>query len=750
MQSQKVTTIKPNTKKSFDITFSDFPPTFYEGGSYIKGYTYKFEVSKDTQNLFIGLSNLNADYDLYLSPSESVDVYPDNVKIKSTYTNSTNYGINDELLFAQLPKGSYYLEIRLNGGAKPLELEQKPSGTLTFNSKIYTDKLATLPNDPLLNEQWYLFNKGYYSFDNRIQNLTTFNKFETDGIIPNADIFAPEAWKKIHSAEDIVVAVIDTGIDIDHPDLKNNIWINKGEIPGNGEDDDGNGKDDDVNGWNVADNNNDVKPKKNWKASSHGTHVAGTIGASGNNGIGVSGVAWDVQLMPIQTEDDLGRLTNSTKAIIYAAKNNADIANMSFGSNLKRNPAEIMLFMKANGTLTEDSPNSIREIFSDDIKAYRHAKKADMLLVIAAGNSGSRNTSLEKWEQIGNNDRSFSPLNFLASFYDHAINVASSDGMNQLSPFTNTGLTTDLAAPGGNQKESPNFGILSTVPFGFKQLTEKGVVEKITSLGYGKSSTWPDKVKDFYNKRLNSFVEATDGSEYRFSNGTSMAAPVVAGAAALIKAANPDLAASEIRQVLLKSATNNQRLKGLAGQNGLQLNLEAAVKFAEQWKGDQSFYTVNEGSNQDDQLNATPNNTWFKASGGDDLLRGNHGDDLLSGGAGDDLLIPGEGLDIIKGGKGQDIIRYFHKDESPIARPDRIKMESDDKIDLSALDGNQSKPGVQKLKLIDSDQFSRKPGELLARSNGVFVDLDGDAFADFGILFSKQLNFDLTADNFIL
>ena len=169
--------IKPNTKKSFDIIFSDLPPT-YEGG-YIKGYTYKFEVSKDTQNLFIGLSNLNADYDLYLSPSESVEVYQDNIKIKSTYTNSTNYGINDELLFAQLPKGSYYLEIRLNGGAKPLELEQKPSGTLTFNSKIYTDKFATLPNDPLLNGQWYLFNKGYYSFDNRIQNLTTFNEFET-------------------------------------------------------------------------------------------------------------------------------------------------------------------------------------------------------------------------------------------------------------------------------------------------------------------------------------------------------------------------------------------------------------------------------------------------------------------------------------------------------------------------------------------------------------------------------------------
>jgi subtilisin family serine protease len=455
--------------------------------------------------------------------------------------------------------------------------------------------------------------------------------------------------------------------------------------------------------------------------------------------------------MPIQTENEYGKIATATKAIAYAAKNNADIANMSFGMNLKRNPAEVMTFMTANGTLAEDSPNNIREIFNDKIKAFRLAKKADMLLVIAAGNEGSRNTSLEEWGQISNNDRSLSPYNFLSYFYDHAITVASSDGMNQLSPFTNTGLTTDLAAPGGNTTETPKFGILSSVPFGSKQLTEQAAVEEITSLGYKEDPlTWPSHVADWYNDRVKGYVKTSDDIEYAYFDGTSMAAPVVAGAAALIKAANPDLTASETRQILLKSAFKNSKLKGLAGQNGLQLNLDAAVQLAEQWEGDQSFYTVNEGSNQDDQLNATPNNTWFKAFRGDDSLRGNHGDDLLSGGAGDDLLIPGEGLDIIKGGKGQDIIRYFHNDESPIARPDRIKMEGDDKIDLSALDGNQSKPGVQKLKLIDSDEFSRKPGELLARSNGVFVDLDGDAFADFGILFSKQLNFDLTADNFIL
>ena len=116
------------------------------------------------------------------------------------------------------------------------------------------------------------------------------------------------------------------------------------------------------------------------------------------------------------------------------------------------------------------------------------------------------------------------------------------------------------------------------------------------------------------------------------------------------------------------------------------------------------------------------------------------------------MLIPGEGLDEIIGGHGRDIIRYFHRDESPIARPDRIKMAINDRIDLSALDGKPqtAKPGVQKLKLIENNEFSGKPGELMARRNGIFVDLNGDAFADFGILFSKQLDFDLTSDHFIL
>ena len=751
--SPKLTVITPHSKQTVVIDFPQLIPT--AEGEIIRKSAYKFRVKKDTQNIFIELSDLNADYDLYLSPSEGVE-HDDkgHIKIQSIYANSTNFGTNREVIFAQLPKGNYYLNVKPNFGSQTLKPEQKPTGTLTFNSKYFTNKLAKIPNDPLLNSQWYLFNKGYYLFDNRnAYILDSLNNTEADGIIPNADIAAPEAWKTIHSASNVVVAVIDTGIDIDHPDLKDNIWINKDEIPGNGEDDDGNGKTDDIYGWNVVDNTNNIKPKQNWKGSSHGTHVAGTIGASGNNGIGISGVAWDVQIMPIQTEaDHTGWLLNTNKGIRYAAKNNADIANMSFGMSIKRNPAELMLFMTADGALTKDSPESIQSLLKNDIKAFRYAKKSDMLLVVAAGNDGSRADALAQWTQIGSNDQSLSPNNFLAYFYDNVISVGSSDGMNQLSPFTNTGITTDLVAPGGNTKEASLFGILSTVPSGSKQLTDKGLRNEFKKDGLDgeNDATWPDWAKYRYDKNMSSFVEDSEGFEYQFSQGTSMAAPVTSGAAALIKAANPDLTAPDIRRVLLASARRNPKLKGLAGQNGLQLNLEEAVKLAEVWEGHQSHFEINEGTDQDDQLNATPNNTWLRGQEGDDLLRGNHGNDQLEGGRGDDVLIPGEGLDDIIGGHGSDIIRYFHRDESPIARPDKIRMASNDQIDLSALDGQPLKPGVQKLKLIENNEFSGESGELMARRNGIFVDLNGDAFADFGILFSKQLDFDLTSDHFIL
>ena len=140
-----------------------------------------------------------------------------------------------------------------------------------------TGAAGSLPNDPLFVKQWYLHNIG-----------------QTGG--PSGiDIKAVAAWQKVFSSKAITVAVVDSGVDVAHPDLKDHIWINSKEIAGNGIDDEGNGYIDDINGWNFFQGNNlpvDL--------DGHGTHVAGTIGASNNNNIGITGIAWGSPLMAVK------------------------------------------------------------------------------------------------------------------------------------------------------------------------------------------------------------------------------------------------------------------------------------------------------------------------------------------------------------------------------------------------------------------------------------------------------------------
>src|SRR5262249_17056604 len=150
------------------------------------------------------------------------------------------------------------------------------------------------------------------------------------GGTPDADIDAPEAWDVTTGSSRVVVAVLDTGVDYTHPDLAANIWTNPGEIPGNGIDDDHNGYVDDVPGYDFA--NNDPDPMDD---QGHGTHVAGTIGAVGNNGVGVVGVAWNVRIMALKFLDSAGNGTvaNAIRALNYAVANGATISNNSYGGN---------------------------------------------------------------------------------------------------------------------------------------------------------------------------------------------------------------------------------------------------------------------------------------------------------------------------------------------------------------------------------------------------------------------------------
>ncbi len=254
----------------------------------------------------------------------------------------------------------------------------------------YIVRPLAAPNDQFIGLQWGVNNTGQ-----SVNGVTG---------TPDADIDGFEAWDVRTSAANIIVAVIDSGVQWSHPDLDGNIWVNGDEIAGNGIDDDGNGYVDDVRGWDFFDNDNNPDD-----TDGHGTHCAGTVGAEGNNGIGVAGVAWDVQIMPLRFIGPFGGSTSDAiEAVNYAVANGAKISNNSWGGG-------------GFNTALRD--------------AIANAGANDHLFVAAAGNNGA------------NADQS--PSYPAAYPNDNIISVAATDSRDRLASFSNYGVNSvDLGAPG--------------------------------------------------------------------------------------------------------------------------------------------------------------------------------------------------------------------------------------------------------------------------------------------------------------
>ncbi|HEX3281110.1 MAG TPA: S8 family serine peptidase [Pyrinomonadaceae bacterium] len=303
-------------------------------------------------------------------------------------------------------------------------------------------------------------------------------------------IGAPAAWSITQGSSAIVVGVIDEGIDKTHLDLAANIWVNPGETPGDGIDNDGNGFVDDVNGYNFAANSGTIP------GEFHATHVAGTIGAVGNNGIGVVGVNWNVRLMSLRfINGSSGDTANAIRAVNYAKlmKDLWDSSGHAKGANVR------VLNNSYGGGGFDQS-------FLDAIKS---ANQSGILFVAAAGNAPD--------DPEPNNDI----VGHFPSNYDVAnvIGVAATDSADNLSTFSHYGPNTvPLGAPGT--------AILSTTP----------------------------------------------GNNYQSVSGTSMASPHVAGAAALLLAANPNLTVQQLRSLLLYNGDLDAALAGLTF-TGRRLNV---------------------------------------------------------------------------------------------------------------------------------------------------------------------------------
>jgi subtilisin family serine protease len=352
------------------------------------------------------------------------------------------------------------------------ELERRPG--VRYAEPNFIDEFFAAPNDPGFGLQWALHNTGQDVNGGAPGGAGT----------PDADIDAPQAWDLTRGRPGVIVGIADTGVDYTHPDLLPNLYTNPGENGANGVDDDGNGFVDDTHGWDFTGTGDNMPLPSGDAGSNHGTLVAGSAGAQGNNALGVTGVSQEVALMPLRVGNTSSFVSLQIQAYGYARMMGADVVNLSAGGPT---------FSQARLDAIRAAPN--------------------VLFVFAAGNGGADNVG-------DNND--ISPTYPCSHNEPNVICVAATTQSDNRAGFSNFGVgTVDLAAPGTL--------ILST---------------------------------------------NTPGAGYTLVNGTSFAAPITAGAAALIRARFPTESLARLRSRLLEGVDP----KGLPVTTGGRLNVNDSLR----------------------------------------------------------------------------------------------------------------------------------------------------------------------------